>query len=104
MSPLSSVRRKYDIRQRQSDQQRSEQPGPAALRTALDDRLESGPVAVQAVETGYVAAIPFPQNDSLLEQHQAGPGPDHRLERRRVDIIDGNAPFAERMVTQENFA
>lgn len=74
MSPLSSVRRKYDVCQRQRNQQRSQQPGPAALRTAFDDRLKHGPVAVQAVEAGYVAAIPFPQNDPLLEQHQAGPG------------------------------
>lgn len=75
MSPLSSVRRKYDVCQRQRNQQRSQQPGPAALRTAFDDRLKHGPVAVQAVEAGYVAAIPFPQNDPLLEQHQAGSGP-----------------------------
>ena len=39
MSPLSSVRRKYDVCQRQRNQQRSQQPGPAVLRTALDDRL-----------------------------------------------------------------
>lgn len=75
MSPLSSVRRKYDVCQRQRNQQRSQQPGPAALRTAFDDRLKHGPVAVQAVEAGYVAAIPFPQNDPLLERTKpVGPG------------------------------
>ena len=40
MSPLSSVRRKYDVCQRQRNQQRSQQPGPAALRTAFDARLK----------------------------------------------------------------
>lgn len=75
MSPLSSVRRKYDVCQHQRNQQRSQQPGPAALRTAFGRPPQARSGRRTGCRNGYVAAIPFSQNDPLLDSTKPVRGP-----------------------------